>query len=69
MTTANEMKHRTVEFYETAKETRDEVLDVVSSGMSAIKNEVASDVGKIGAIVDRSIGREFGSGRPGLGIF
>ena len=41
LTTANEMKDRTVEFYETAKETRDEVLDVVSSGMSVIKNEVA----------------------------
>lgn len=64
--TANEMKHRTAEFYETAKETGDEVLDVVSAGMSTIKNEVASDVGKIGAIVERSVEREFGYGRPGI---
>lgn len=66
LATANEIKHRTAEFYETAKETGDEVLDVVSAGMSAIKNEVASDIEKIGAIVEHSVGREFGYGRPGI---
>jgi len=62
LATANEMKHRTVEFYGTAKETGSELLDVVSQGVSAIKDEVAYDVEKVGAIVEGSAERTFGSG-------
>src|SRR5687767_13373260 len=59
--TANEMKHRTVEFYGTAKETGSEILDVVSQGVSAIKDKVAYDVEKISSIVGASAERAFGS--------
>lgn len=64
--TAKEMKHRTTEFYETAKEKGSEVLDVVSAGASAIKNEVASDVEKIGSILEASRKVESTYARPGI---
>ena len=57
---ANEMKHRTAEFYGTAKETGSEVLDVVSDGVSAIKEKVAVGLVKIGATDEGSAGRAFG---------
>ena len=49
---ANELKRRTAEYYQAAKETGTEVLDVVVEGASAVKEEVSKDVGKIGAIVE-----------------
>jgi gas vesicle protein len=64
MATANEMKHRTAEFYATAIETGSDVLVVVSEGASAIKEEVAYDLDRVGAIVESSAGRAFGHGRP-----
>lgn len=48
---ASDARRRAVELYETAKETSNEVLEVVSSGASSIKDEIANDVEKIGAIV------------------
>jgi gas vesicle protein len=63
LATANEMKHRTAEFYGTAKETGGDVLGVVSEGVSAIKDEVADDLDKVYAIVEGSAGRAFGYGR------
>ena len=49
---ANQLKHRTVEYYEAAKETGSEVLDVIVAGASAVKKEVSKDVEKIGVIVE-----------------
>ena len=49
---ANKLKRRTSEYYQAAKETGTEVLDVVVEGASAFKDEVSKDVGKIGAIVE-----------------
>jgi gas vesicle protein len=64
LATANEMKHRTAEFYRTAKETGGEVLHVVAEGMSSVKNEVRSDAAKIGAIVEGSAKVAAGSTKP-----
>lgn len=66
-TAANQLKQRTAEIYRTAKETGSEVLDVVTSGASAVKEEVTGDVHKIGAIVENSAKRAVGSRKP-IGI-
>lgn len=60
--TAKEIKQKTADLFETTMDTGSEILDVVSAGASEIKNELAIDVGKIGALV----GREFSYGRPGI---
>jgi gas vesicle protein len=64
---ANQLKQRTAEIYKTAKETGSEVLDVVAAGATAVKEEVTSDVEKIGAIVENSAKRAVGSRKP-IGI-
>ena len=61
---ANQLKQRTAEIYNTARETGSEVLEVVSSGASAVKEEVTSDVHKIGAIVENSAKHAAGSTKP-----
>jgi gas vesicle protein len=61
---ANQLKQRTAEIYKTARETGSEVLEVVTSGASAVKEEVTSDVHKIGAIVEDSAKRAAGSAKP-----
>jgi gas vesicle protein len=61
---ANQLKQRTAEIYKTAKETGSEVLEVVTSGASVVKEEVTSDVHKIGAIVESSAKRAAGSTKP-----
>jgi len=61
---ANQLKQRTAEIYKTAKETGSEVLDVVTAGATAVKEEVTSDVEKIGAIVENSAKRAVGSTKP-----
>ncbi len=61
---ASEMKHRTAELYDTAKETGRDVRDVVSTGASAIRKEVTSDVQKIRSIVGAT--RKSGYARPGI---
>ena len=61
---ANQFKQRTAEMYKTARETGSEVLEVVTSGASAVKEEVTSDVHKIGAIVENSAKRAAGSTKP-----
>lgn len=66
LTTANEVKHRTSEFYETAIEKGSDLLDVVSAGTSAIKKEVASDVEKIGSIVESPRKAELGNAKPAI---
>lgn len=64
---ANQLKQRTAEIYKTARETGSEVLDVVVAGASAVKEEVTTDVEKIGAIVESSAKRAVGSTKP-IGI-
>jgi gas vesicle protein len=61
MAAANRLKTRSAEVYAVAKETGDEVLDVVTAGASVIKGEVTKDVEKIGAIVEDSARRAIGS--------
>lgn len=61
---ANQLKQRTAEIYKTAKETGSEVLDVVAAGASAVREEVTSDVEKIGAIVENSAKRAVSSTKP-----
>lgn len=63
---AKEMKQKTADLLETTLDTGSEILDVVSAGASEIKNEVASDVGKIGSIVKGARKAEFNYGRPGI---
>jgi gas vesicle protein len=48
------LKNRSTEFYEAAKGTSGEVLDVVSSRLSVIKEELRGDIDEIGAIVESS---------------
>ena len=60
---ANQLRQRTAEIYKTAKETGSEVLDVVAAGASVVKEEVTSDVEKIGAIVENSAKRAAGSAK------
>jgi gas vesicle protein len=57
LATANHLKRRTTEYYEAAKETGSEVLDVVVAGTSAVKEEISKDVERIGAIVEESAKR------------
>ena len=54
---ARDLKRRTADYYEAAKETGNEVLDVVVEGAAMVKQEVAKDVEKIGAIVEDSAKR------------
>lgn len=61
---ANHLKQRTAEIYKTAQEAGSEVLGVVTAGASAVKEEVTSDVHKIGAIVENSAKRAAGSTKP-----
>lgn len=61
---ANQLKQRSAEIYNTARETGSEVLDVVAAGASAVREEVTSDVEKIGAIVEKSAKRAVGSAKP-----
>lgn len=51
LTAASELKERGAELYGTVKETRDEVVDVISAGATAIRKEVADDTEKIATIV------------------
>jgi gas vesicle protein len=60
---ADRLKLRTVEYYKVAKETGNEVLDVVAAGASAVRAEVSEDVEKIGAIVSESARRAPASAR------
>ena len=52
---ASEIKDRTSEYYEAAKGTSEDVLEVVSSGISVIKDELRGDVEKINSIVQSSV--------------
>jgi gas vesicle protein len=61
---ANRLKRRTVDYYNVAKETGNEVLDVVTAGATAVKAEVSSDVEKIGAIVSDSAKRATRESNP-----
>lgn len=54
---ARQFKRRTEDYYEAAKETGSEVLDVVVEGAAMLKREVAKDVEKIGVIVEQSAKR------------
>lgn len=54
---ASDIKDRTNEFYEVAKGTSEEVLGVISSGLSVMKDELRNDVAKIGSIVQSSTNR------------
>lgn len=49
---ADQFRRQTTEYYQTAKAKGGEVLSVVAAGVSALKEEVSSDVEKIGAIVE-----------------
>ena len=51
--TANQFKARGEEYYEAAKETGNELLGFVSSGMSVIGEEIREDVAKINQIFVR----------------
>lgn len=48
---ANQLKATAADYYETATETGNEVLDVVTSGMGAVGKEIRSDVERINEIV------------------
>ena len=61
LATANQLKQRTAQYYKVAKETGNEVLEVVIEGASAVKEEVSKDVEKIGAIVEDRAKRAVGS--------
>ena len=54
---ARELKRTTAEYYDAAKETGNEVLDVVVEGAVLLKQEIAKDVEKLGKIVDGSAKR------------
>jgi gas vesicle protein len=60
---ANHLKQLTADYYKAAKETGSEVLDVVSAGMSVIKEEVSNDAEKIGSIVQTSAKRAVNSAK------
>ena len=49
--TATQVKDKTVECYEMAKEKGSEVLDVVTEKVTAFKEEVGDDAAKMGGIV------------------
>jgi gas vesicle protein len=49
--TANQLKSRGVEYYESAKETGNEVFEVVTTGMSAVGEEIREDAAKINEII------------------
>ena len=54
---ANRVKQRTSEYYAVAKEAGGEVMDVVTAGASAVRQEVSKDVERIGEIVEHSAKR------------
>lgn len=58
---AGELKKRSAEYYEAAKRTGGEVLNVVASGLSEVKEEVTTDVENIGAIVENTAKRAVSS--------
>jgi gas vesicle protein len=57
LATANEVKRRTAEYFEAAKQTGGEVLDAVVEGATAVKEEMSKDAEAIGAIVENSAKR------------
>ena len=61
---ANEMKNQATEFYDAAKQTGAEVLDVVSTGVARIKEEVKSDADEIVTIVEDSAKRAVTVAKP-----
>lgn len=61
LATANEVKRRTAEYFEAAKQTGGEVLDAVVEGAAAVKEEMSKDAEAIGAIVENSAKRAAGS--------
>ena len=54
---ADKLKETSLKYFEAAKETGSEVLDVVATGASALKTEVRKDAQNIGAIVEDSAKR------------
>ncbi len=60
---ANRVKEHAVEYYETAKETGDRVLDVVAERVSVLKDEVADDAAKIGGVIGNAAKRTANSVR------
>ena len=60
--TANEVKQRVTELYESTGETGKEVINVVSAGALEIKKEVSSDARKIGSILGGYAHRATGFG-------
>jgi gas vesicle protein len=54
---ANRLKETSFKYFEAAKETGSEVLDVVTTAASALKTEVRKDMENIGAIVEDSAKR------------
>jgi gas vesicle protein len=54
---AHEVKRRTAEYLEVAKQTGGEVLDAVVEGATAVKEAVSKDAETIGAIVETSAKR------------
>ena len=65
---AHQLKRRSAELYEVAKETGNEVFDVVAAGISEVRAEVAGDVENIGAIVEDTAKQAVRSARH-AGIF
>jgi len=54
---ANELKKRTDEYYGAVKEAGSDVLNVVVEGATAVKDELNSNVEKIGSIIEHSAKR------------
>ena len=49
--TANQLKARGADYYKSAKETGNEILDVVTSGLSVVGTELRTDAEKISGIL------------------
>ncbi len=54
---ASRTKEQAVEYYESAKEKGDEVLDAVADRAFALKNEIVNDAAKISEIIQGTAGR------------
>ncbi len=61
---ANRVKEQAVDYYETAIETGDRVLDVVAERVSVLRDEVADDAAKISGVIGNAAKRAANSARP-----
>ena len=61
---AGQLKKRSAEYYESAKQTGGNVLNVVTEGFLEVKDEVTNDIGNISAIVENTAKRAVHSATP-----